>query len=119
MDKSTAKLIARNLRHFPQLESFTLTAWCSCSDYDTKEVLSIIFDISPAQDIQICEPINTEARTQLQNIVRRHTYGIRLYKRDHLHENILCKMTNIVSGPGRHKWGDYYDDYDDCDDQND
>ena len=53
MDKGTVLLKARNLQYFPQLESFTLTAMCACSDYDKKEILSIIFDISPAQDIQI------------------------------------------------------------------
>jgi hypothetical protein len=55
--KNTILPIVNHLQHFPHLESFALTVGgsrCYLSDYDKQKILSIIFDISPARDIQIC-----------------------------------------------------------------
>jgi hypothetical protein len=57
VDKSTILPIVSHLQHFHHLESFALTAGdhsCRLSDYDKQMILSVIFDISSARDIQIC-----------------------------------------------------------------
>ena len=82
-DKSTVLKIAHNLQHFPHLQSFTLIAECDFSNYDKQEILSMIFDTSPARDIRICLSLfRTLTRTQseFKNIVSSHTHGILFYR---------------------------------------
>ena len=91
------------------------------------EILSIIFDISPARDIQICLSLfDVQALLQFMEIISKHTVGIRLYKRHHLHERPHLTITaeTLRYLYSELDWGDGFDyddheDYDVWDDQND
>ena len=93
VDKSTILPIASHLQHFPHLESFALTVGdysCHLSDYDKQMILSTIFDISPARDVQIClSRFSAQDLPQFDKIFSGHLFTISDH-RTHLHRQ--CHM---------------------------
>ena len=82
-DKSTVLKIAHNLQHFPHLQSFTLIAECGFSDYDKLEILSMIFDTSPARYSDLFKPVpypNSNAIRIQEYCLKSYTWNIVLQK---------------------------------------
>ncbi len=50
------------------------------SDYDKQTILSKIFDISPARDIQICFMYGAQALPQFKKIFRRRPFAVNDYR---------------------------------------
>ena len=117
MDKSIMLRMVNQLQYFPHLESFTLTVAeysCHLSDYDKPMILSVIFDISPARDIQICLSwFGAQALPQFMEITARHKFGIRYYRIQYLH--LLEQRYNIIGANRYQKYVDIsmYNDWDD------
>ena len=117
VDKSTILPIANHLQHFPQLESFALTVGdhrCHLSDYDKQIILSKIFDVSPARDIQIClSQYGAQALPQFKEIFSRHSFGISDYRIHHLHlkQGYHSALRDLESDSSTYNDWDWDEDY--------
>ena len=118
MDKSTILPIVNHLQHFPHLELFALTVGdhsCHLNDYDKQNVLSTIFDTSPARNIQIClrhyHNLGAQDLSQFDEIFSRHSFAVSDYKKHHSHLKRGSALRDLESDSSTYNDWDWDEDY--------